>query len=149
MNADDMDTFVFCVAHKKTAARLAKEMSDLNTFCPERRPADKYGVPAHFAVMSEVAEVSAAMFDSKMTAILNKYPDAVDAIHFSDQYTGPKPADDQAPSELPEGRKVLIFTFNMVMKKGVPVDEAVEEMRPLMLLVFYFMDKIKRYRLSR
>ncbi len=149
MNPEDMDTFVFCVAQKKTAARLAKEMTDLNTFCPERRPADKYGVPARFNVMSEVAEVAAAMFDSKMTAILNKYPDAVDAIHFSDQYTGPKPADDQVVTELPAGQKALMFTFNVVLPKGAPVDEAVEEMRPLMLLVFYFMDKVKRYRLSR
>ena len=45
--------------------------------------------------MSEVAEVSAAMIDGKMTAILNKYPEMIDAIHFSDQYTGPKPTDDQ------------------------------------------------------
>ena len=45
--------------------------------------------------MSEVAEVSAAMIDGKMTAILNKYPDMIDSIHFSDQYTGPKPTDDQ------------------------------------------------------
>ncbi len=149
MNADEMDSFVFCVAQKKTAARLTKEMSDLNTFCPERRPVDKYGLPSNFVVMSEIAEVTAAMFDSKMTAILNKYPDAVDSIHFSDQFTGPKPADDQAPSELPEGKKVLIFTFNLAMKPGVTVEDAVEEMKPLMLLVFYFMEKIKRYRLSR
>lgn len=29
MSKDDMDTFVFCVATKKTAARLAKDMADL------------------------------------------------------------------------------------------------------------------------
>merc|ERR1719284_2134176 len=27
MNSEDMDSFVFCLAHKKTAARLAKEMA--------------------------------------------------------------------------------------------------------------------------
>ena len=43
-----------------------------------------------------------------------QYPDAVDSIHFSDQYTGLKPTDsDQAPTELPTGKKVLIFTFNL------------------------------------
>lgn len=29
MNKEDMDTFVFCVASKKTAARVSKEMADL------------------------------------------------------------------------------------------------------------------------
>lgn len=29
MNKEDMDTFVFCVASKKTAARCSKEMADL------------------------------------------------------------------------------------------------------------------------
>ena len=39
MNAEDMDTFVFCIANKKTAAKMAKEMADITTFCPERRSA--------------------------------------------------------------------------------------------------------------
>lgn len=29
MNKEDMDTFVFCVGTKKTAARLVKDLSDL------------------------------------------------------------------------------------------------------------------------
>lgn len=148
MNQDDMDTFVFALANKKAATRLAKEMSDLATFCPEKRSAEKYGVPPQFCIMSEIAEVSSAMLDPKMIAILNKYPDAVESIHLSDQYTGPKPQDDQALTELPEGKKVLIFTFNIIVKNE-PLEEAVENMKHLMLLVFYFMDKVKRYRLSR
>ena len=51
-------------------------------------------------------------------------------------------------TELPEGQKVLIFTFNVVLKDQT-IEEAVDNMRPLMLLVFYFVDKIRRYRLSR
>ena len=81
---------------------------------------------------------------------VNKYPEAIDSIHFSDQFTGPKPTEDQVLTELPEGKKVLIFTFNLAQKNGgVPIEEAVDDMKPLMLLVFYFMDKIKRYKLSR
>ena len=91
MNPEDMDSFVFCLANKKTAAKMSKELADINTFCPERRPApDKYGIPGTYCLMNEIQEVSAAMLDSKMVAVLNKYPDAVDSIHFSDQYTGPK-----------------------------------------------------------
>ena len=60
-------------------------MMDISTFCPEKRSAEKYGVPAKFVLMSEMAEVAAGMIDAKMTAMLNKYPDAIDFIHFSDQ----------------------------------------------------------------
>ena len=52
--------------------------------------------------------------------------------------------------ELPEGKKVLIFCFNVLLKGGGngtaasarSIDDAVEDMRPLMLLVFYFIDKV-------
>jgi len=32
MNKEDMDTFVFCVATKKSALRLAKDMADLVSY---------------------------------------------------------------------------------------------------------------------
>ena len=101
--------------------------------------------------MSEIPEVTTSMLsDSKMCAMLNKYPDAIDSIHFSDQYTGAKPTDDQTPAELPEGKKVLIFTFNISgLKEKKSIDDSVEIMKPLMLLVLYFIDKVKRFRLSR
>ena len=34
-------------------------------------------------------------------------------------------------------------------KKDMTSDEVMESMKPLMMLVFYFMDKVKRFRLSR
>ena len=120
MNAEDMDSFVFCLANKKTAIKLAKEMADITTYCPERRSAtpDKHGLPAsvasNYSIMSEIPEVTMAMLDSKLSAVLTKYPDAIDSIHFSDVYTGLKPTDnDQQPTEQPTGKKVLIFTFNL------------------------------------
>lgn len=41
-------------------------------------------------MLSEIAEVSTALLDSKVTAALNKYADLIDYIHFSDQFSGPK-----------------------------------------------------------
>merc|ERR1712072_515549 len=147
MNAEDMDTFVFCIANKKTAAKMAKEMADITTFCPERRSAipDKHGLPAstasNYSIMSEIPEVTAAMLDSKLSAVLSKYPDVIDSIHFSDQYTGLKPTDtEQAPTELPTGKKVLIFTFNLNTAKGILPDETADAVKPMMMLVFYFME---------
>ena len=55
----------------------------------------------------------------------------------------------QAPEEWPVPKKVLIFTFNLNEKKDMTSEEAMEAMKPLMMLVFYFMDKVKRFRLSR
>ena len=52
--------------------------------------------------MSEVAEVASAMLDAKMVSMFRKYPDSIDTIHFSDQFTGPKPGEDQQPLELPQ-----------------------------------------------
>jgi hypothetical protein len=86
MNSDDMDTFVFCLANRKAGLKLSKEMSDILTFCPEKKPAsEKYGIPSGFFIMSEIPEVTSTMMDPKMIAILNKFPEAVDSIHFSDQ----------------------------------------------------------------
>ena len=54
MSPEDMDSFIFCIASKRSAGRLSKEMYDLNTYCPEKRPADKYDIPGSYLVMSEV-----------------------------------------------------------------------------------------------
>ena len=63
---------------------------------------------------------------------------------------GVKPPEDQTPAELPEGKKVLIFTFNITgIRDKQSVDDSAEAMKPLMLLVLYFIDKVKRFRLSR
>merc|ERR1719400_1503665 len=88
------------------------------------------------------------MLDAKIVSMFRKFPEHIDTIHFSDQYTGPKPADDQQPLELPQGKQVLIFVFNLLTKDKT-LEDAVEETKPLMQLVFYCLDKVKRYKLSR
>ena len=107
MSPEDMDSFIFCIASKKSSLRLSKEMADLATYCPERRPADKFDLPSNYFVMSEVAEVASAMLDAKIVSMFRKFPDVIDTIHFSDQFTGPKPTDDQQPLELPQGKQVV------------------------------------------
>jgi len=153
LSAQDMDSFIFCLSTKKSSARLVKEMADISTFCPERRSAEKYlGVSTQpkdgYQLMTEVPEVAAAMLDAKVVSVLKKFPEIVDTIHFSDQFTGPKPPEDQQPMELPKGKKVLIFVFNLLLKDR-NMEEAIEEAKPLMQLVFYCIDKVKRYKLSR
>ncbi|XP_049950315.1 PAT complex subunit CCDC47 isoform X3 [Schistocerca serialis cubense] len=148
MNKEDMDSFVFCIAAKKTALRLSKEMADLSVYCPERRSVEKYGLPASFNLLSEIAEASSALLDSKVVNVIKTHADMIDYIHFSDQYSGPKQPDDANLTKLPETKKVLLFNFNMIVK-GRQIDEAMEQMKPLMMLVIYCMEKVKRFRLSR
>lgn len=148
MNKDDMDTFVFCVAAKKTAAKLAKDMADLSVYCVERKSGEKQGLPSQFQIMSEMGEVSSAILDSKVTALLNRHPDLIDYIHFSDQYSGPKQTEETNVTKLPSTKKVLLFGFN-VPSKGKSPQEAMEMLKPLMSMVFYCMEKVKRLRLSK
>lgn len=108
MNKEDMDTFVFCAGAKKTAQHLVKDVTDLSVFCPERKHGEKFGLPSNFNVMSEISEAALAMLDSKVTAVINKYPEYIDFIHFSDQYSGPKATEDTGTLKLPETEKVTI-----------------------------------------
>ncbi|KAJ8935640.1 hypothetical protein NQ318_010548 [Aromia moschata] len=106
MNKEDMDNFVFCVASKKTATYLSKEMTDISVFCPERKAGEKFNILAGFNVMSENSEATSAMLDSKLLAALNKYPEYIDYIHFSDQFSGPRQSDDGTALKLPDTEKV-------------------------------------------
>lgn len=148
MNADAMDTFVFCIAHKKVAARMVKEINDLSTYCPERKTAEKYGLSSNFTIMNEIGEVTSAILDNKLLSVLTKYEDYIEYIHFSDQYSGPKQQEESQPSKLPEVKKVLLFGFNVPGNSYVTVD-VMEETKPLLQLVFYCIEKIRRFHLSK
>lgn len=149
MNKEDMDSFIFAVASKKTALQVTKDLQDISVYCPERKAGDKYNIPSSFQVMSEIGEATSAMLDSKIVAMLNKYPEFIDYIHFSDQYSGLKPTEDISNAvKLPDVDRVLRFGFNIHIK-GEPLEEAVTRLKPLMSMVFYSIDKVKRYRLSK
>ena len=118
MNHEDMDTYVMSLANKKTASRLTREMADVSVFCPERKSAEKYGLPSNFVLMSEIGEAATSLLDTRVVSLINKIPELIDSIHFSDQYSGPKQTDEGAPSKMPDTKKMLIFTFNLLFKNG-------------------------------
>lgn len=144
---EDMDTYVLCVASKKNAAKMCKELIDLNTFCPERKSGDKFELPSNFYVMSEINEVSFSLLDSKTVAAFNKYSDLIEYLHISDRYSGPKSPDDN-PSKPLEYRRMFLVGFS-IPDNGKSAEEVAEFMYPLMTLVFYWLEKIKRFRLSK
>lgn len=90
MSKEDMDNFVLAVATKKTAMHMVRDMADVSAYCPEKRPGEKYDLPSGFLVMSEIAEASSAILDSRVVQAFNKYAQFIDYIHISDQYSGPK-----------------------------------------------------------
>lgn len=119
MNEGDMDSFVLCLASKKTAGKLAREMADLSVYCPEKKPVvEKYNLPANFVLLSEIGEAATTLLDTKVCTVVNKVPDVVESVHFSDQYSGPKQTEEAAPSKMPEVKKMLIFIFNLPFKNG-------------------------------
>lgn len=144
ISKDAMEPFVFCLASKKTATRVFKEMSDLSKFCMlVTKPAEKYNVPNGYAILSEIPEATAAIVDSKLIAALNKFGHLIDSIHISDQYCGIIQQEDPNQLKQPDVQRVLIATFNLHPKNDM------EQMKPLLILVFYIMERLKRFRLSR
>uniref|UniRef100_A0A336M334 PAT complex subunit CCDC47 n=1 Tax=Culicoides sonorensis TaxID=179676 RepID=A0A336M334_CULSO len=144
ISKDSMDTFVLCVASKKTATKSFKEINDLSKFCTlVNKPEDKYNVPQGFSVLSEIPEATAAMLDSKLLAALNKFGHLIDFIHISDQYSGVIQQEDPGQLKQPEVERVLIANFN------IPPKTDMETLKPMLILVFYIMERLKRFRMSR
>ncbi|XP_053610554.1 PAT complex subunit CCDC47 isoform X2 [Plodia interpunctella] len=143
LGKDDSDPFVLCVAQKKIATKLAKEMQDLSVFCPERRAGDKHGLPASLAVLSESAEAAAALLDARVTAALTLYHAHVQYIHISDRYCGPKQMEEQAVTKPPVTERVMLVSL------ALGPDGGGQELRPLLLLLLHLLEKIKRLRLSK
>ncbi|CAF0940648.1 unnamed protein product [Adineta ricciae] len=137
-NKDDMETFVFCLAKKRSAVKLHRDMVDLSQFCAERKSADKKGFPGNYQVLSEIGEASSHITnDQKLAEFLTKYPDAIEYIHISDQYSGMKIQSDQQTSSNAATntgtaaqqqdalntsersvRRVLIVAFNLTPQDG-------------------------------
>lgn len=90
MSKDESDNFVLAVATKKTAMHFVRDVADVATYCPEKRPGEKFGLPVGYFVMSEIAEAASAILDTRVLQAFGKYSQFIDYIHISDQYSGPK-----------------------------------------------------------
>ncbi|CAG07227.1 unnamed protein product, partial [Tetraodon nigroviridis] len=166
LNDDDMDTFVFAVGTKKAMARLQKEMQDLgqvafvtqwcvvvdpqSEFCGDKpKSGAKYSLPDSLAILSEMGEVTDGVMDNKMVHYITNHADKIESIHFSDQFSGPKVMQEEGqPLKLPETKKTLLFTFN-VPGTGNTSPKDMDSLLPLMNMVIYSIDKVKKLRLNR
>lgn len=107
------------------------------------KPEDKYKVPTGFSVLSEIPEASAAMLDSRIVSALTKFGHLIDYIHISDQFAGPVQQDDPNQLKQPEVKRMLMVGFNL------PPHSDMEAATPLLVLVFYILERLKRFRLSK
>lgn len=144
LSKDIMDNFVLAICSKKSGTKMFKELTDLKQYCVSVGKSDeKFNIPSNFCVYSEIAEAASAIIDSRLVAMLNKYSNIIDSIHISDQFSGSLQEEGQQNLKLPETKRMLIINFIM------PKKTEMEEMRPLLQLVIYLIDKLKRFRLSR
>ena len=69
MEKEEMDTFVLCLGKKGATSRLAKEMAELSSFCPDKKSGDRYGLPSSMNVLAELGESVPAILDQKVCKI--------------------------------------------------------------------------------
>lgn len=69
---DDMETFVFCLAKKRCAAKMHRDMNDLSQFCAERKNADRRGLTSNYQLLSEIGEVSSVIVDNRVADFIEK-----------------------------------------------------------------------------
>lgn len=100
-------------------------------------------MPSGFSLLSELSEATAAMLDSRIITALAKFANFIDYIHISDQYTGAIQQEDPATLKQPEVRRMLMAGFNLPKKTDM------EQVKPLLVLVFYMLERLKRFRLSK
>lgn len=78
---DDMDTYVLCLAKKRSAVRLHRDMNDLSQFCSERKNADKRGLGGNYQILNEIGEASSSIIDNRVADFIDKYLTLL-SIHF-------------------------------------------------------------------
>lgn len=101
-------------------------------------------MPIGFSVLSEIPEATSAMLDSRILSALNSYGHLIDYIHISDQFNGPIQQEDPSNLKQPEVKRMLMIGFNLPTTK-----DEIEETVALRVLVFYLLERLKRFHLSK
>lgn len=142
---NDTDPLIFAVGEKKIASKYFKEMLDLNSFASERKQAaQQFNLPASWQVYADQNEVVFSILDPGVVSLLKKHEDAIEFIHISDQFTGPKPAEGESYTRLPEAQRYMFVSLNL---QYLGQDE--ESVMEILNLVFYLIDKARKMKLSK
>lgn len=183
---EEMETFVFCLAKKRAATKLHRDMNDLGQFCVEKKTAERKGLSGNYQILSEIGEVSNTIIDTRVVEFIDKYeniidlfhsipslicrfPDALEYIHISDQYTGIKLSNGEQSSNSSTSttntgsatqqqdalntseravRRVLIVAFNLIAQNGRSLQVTSEILsNDYLRLVLHLIDRVGTYRL--
>jgi len=146
MDRDATDTFVLAFGTKKSLGNLHKEMTDLGSFCGDKKKGEIYGLPAQFQVLSEIHEAAETVIDGRMLKLIEQYEGLIDYVHVSDQFSGTRTERDQnVTSKFPDTETIFTFCFNIPGHSA----EEMANMRPLLQYCLFFIDRYARIRLSR
>ncbi|CAJ0954163.1 unnamed protein product, partial [Mesorhabditis belari] len=142
---NEIDSWVLAVGQKKHVAKQHKELADLSTYASEKKSGSFQGLPASWGLFSELNEAALGVLDPGVLTLLRKYEQRIHSIHITDQFCGQKLAEGETYTRLPDVSRVAIFSFEL--RDGN--DEVHEEDDELISLMFYLLDKARRFRLSR
>lgn len=165
-NKEDIDSFVFCLTGKKQSQQMFNDYQDLSSFCVEKKLSNSVQsqfvdllspqVNQKFVILNEIGEIPNLILDKTVCAFMNKYPEMVDFILVSDQYTGFKSQNEEqtvlvdgSNLGLPKSKSVLIISFNVPGKGMNTSVEDMEGMLPALQLAMYLIDRVPRIRLSK
>ncbi|TNN09939.1 Coiled-coil domain-containing protein isoform 2 [Schistosoma japonicum] len=166
MDDSEMDGWVMAVGRKRRLQALSKDHQDLATYCPDKRGQRHQYLPESFMVLSEIPEVVPAIFNPLVCKFLNEFEESIEYLFFSDQYSGPKPPQDDtnAPTKPPVTQKALIFAFRYVpmssksksfsssltMSNNESANQQpIESTTALFHFIFYVIEKVRRFHLSK
>jgi hypothetical protein len=142
LDHNEMDAFVLIFGLRKNVSKCFKELTDLSTYAVERKGVEKFGLPASFGIYAEISETTLSLIDTSVVQFIKKYEKYIDYFHFSDQYSGAKPQEENF-SRLPDTSPTLIFSYNLFDDADEEVDHA------LMSFTFFMVERLRRYRLSK
>lgn len=142
LNQDGYENFVFCIAHKSQAAKLAKELVDINTFCPKRKPISQHGVDSErLFIMSELSDVASFVLDQSTVSFLSANEQLVRFIHITDQYSTVKAEDVSPALRLASPKRMATFSFKISQKAS----DNVEFIR----FALNLLDRLRRFKLAK
>ena len=142
LNQEGYENFVFCLAHKTQAAKLVRDMVDINTFCPKRKPLSQHGFDFEkLVVMSELSDVTSFVFDHRTISFLKKHEKSINHIHITDHYSSDRSEDVSPMQKLAHPKRMATFSFSFPHNP--------EESAEFILFSLSLLDRLRRFKLAR
>lgn len=142
LNQESYENFVFCLANKHQAPKLARDMVDINTFCPKKKPLSQHGVEIdRLFIMSELSDVSSFILDQKTISFLKKYEQSINYMHITDQYSTVRSDEIVAAQKLANPKRMATFSFNF--------PENTTDRVEYLLFSLSLLDRLRRFKLAR